>query len=71
MPAVVELESGHAVVAMGTAAEVEAALADSSVYDRDGWCLLRFAFEPEAFRVDPARVVGVYDATMCDLPEEA
>jgi hypothetical protein len=67
MAAIVELESGHAVCAMGTAAEVEAALADSAVYDSQGWALLRFAFEPELFRVDPGRVVGVYDATVCDL----
>jgi hypothetical protein len=66
MAAIVELESGHAVVAMGSAAEVEAALADEAVYDSDGWCLLRFAFEPFCFSVDPRRVVGVYECTDCE-----
>lgn len=68
MPAILELESGHAVCAMGTAAEVEAALADEALYDSAGWVLLRFAFEPATFSVDPGAVVAVYDATMVDLP---
>lgn len=66
MAAIVELESGHAVIAMGTAAEVDAALADSAVYDEHGWALLRFALEPALFRVDPRVVVGVYECTDCE-----
>lgn len=69
MAAVIEMESGHAVCAMGTAAEIEAALVDEAVYDSEGWVLLRFAFEPATFSVDPGKVVAVYDATVCDLGE--
>jgi hypothetical protein len=69
MPAVIEMESGHAVCAMGSAAEVEAALCDELLYDSDGWVLLRFAYEPACFSVDPSKVVGVYEATVCDFPE--
>jgi hypothetical protein len=64
MPAVIEMESGHAVCAMGSAAEVEAALCDELLYDSDGWVLLRFAYEPACFSVDPSKVVGVYEATI-------
>jgi hypothetical protein len=66
MAAVVEFASGHAVVAMGSEQEVRAALADESLLDADGWCLLRFAFEPATFSVDPARVVGVHGLTDCE-----
>jgi hypothetical protein len=66
MAAIVELESGHAVAAMGTAAEVEAALCDEMLYDSAGWCLLRFAYEPHGFWVDPREVVGVYELTDCE-----
>jgi hypothetical protein len=67
MPAVIEMESGHAVCAMGSAAEVEAALCDELLYDSDGWVLLRFAYEAACFSVDPSKVVGVYEATVREV----
>lgn len=68
--AVIELESGMSVLAMGSAREIEAALADASCYSAQGRCLLRFALSDAVFELDPGVVVGVVDATFCELEGE-